>query len=595
MLRCFQNGILIALTLTSASLARAGQNPSPPAPNPQANPVGPEIVTQEKPPSFQLKVQRNLVVVRAVVRDAKGNSVGHLTKENFHLYDNGKLQDIVQFTVEGGATEGGAKSSTPAPAAPGPAAARVAERFVALFFDDVQLSFEDVARTREAAGTYLDTMVGPGDRVAISTSSGQVVQDFTADLGKLHDALLRLRPRPIRHDDVQECPYIFPYQAYLIVHQQKLISAGNARTGPEYPDALRAAVDDVCECAPSLCPAAVDVAIAQAHSVLDQDQNQTEYYSLRELEQLVRRMATLPGQRSIVWVSPGFFTMDFMSRLSEIVDRALRAKVVINALDSRGLYVVPTGGDIRRPRSAADQDPRLFGRLSMMRMTAQRLNSDPLAEIALGTGGTLFENNNDFNEGFRRLGALPETSYVLEFSPQNLKANGSFHTLKVQLVDAPGLTVQARKGYFAPKELADAEAQATEEIREAAFSRDEVRELPVDFHTQFFRINDREVQLVVLTHIDLRPLPFRKQEQRNLDNLRVVALLFDPDGNLVTLQEKTVMMRLRDITLQRLGTSGITVKSNLKAAPGTYVVRVVVRDSEGKQLSGLNQTVEIPY
>jgi hypothetical protein len=37
------------------------------------------------------------------------------------------------------------------------------------------------------------------------------------------------------------------------------------------------------------------------------------------------------------------------------------------------------------------------------------------------------------------------------------------------------------------------------------------------------------------------------------------------------------------------------VKLNFDVKPGTYLVRAVVRDSEGGQISGLNRTVEIPY
>ena len=41
-----------------------------------------------------------------------------------------------------------------------------------------------------------------------------------------------------------------------------------------------------------------------------------------------------------------------------------------------------------------------------------------------------------------------EYSYVLAFTPQNLKLDGSFHTLKVVLKNPQKLTVQARRGYF---------------------------------------------------------------------------------------------------------------------------------------------------
>jgi hypothetical protein len=40
--------------------------------------------------------------------------------------------------------------------------------------------------------------------------------------------------------------------------------------------------------------------------------------------------------------------------------------------------------------------------------------------------------------------------YLLEFSPDNAKPDGTYHHLKVK-VDRDGVQVQARRGYFAPK------------------------------------------------------------------------------------------------------------------------------------------------
>ena len=59
--------------------------------------------------------------------------------------------------------------------------------------------------------------------------------------------------------------------------------------------------------------------------------------------------------------------------------------------------------------------------------------------------------------------------------------------------------------------------------------------------------------------------------------------------------ETTLEMHLRDVTLERLSRSGITVKTNFDVKPGDYVVRLVVRDSNATQLSTENGVVQIPY
>jgi hypothetical protein len=204
-------------------------------------------------------------------------------------------------------------------------------------------------------------------------------------------------------------------------------------------------------------------------------------------------------------------------------------------------------------------------------------------------------SGNDLEAGFRQAAALPDPYYVLGFSPQDLKFDGGFHALKVKLVSELRLSVQARRGYFAPKKVEDPSVREKEEIEEAVFSHDESRELPVEVHTQFFVKSNSEVQLAVMAHVDLHPVHFRKQEERNLNNLTFVTALFDRDGHMVTVQERIVQLSLRDATLTAFLKRGLTVTTHFDIKPGTYLVRTVVRDSESGQISGLNHTVEIPF
>jgi hypothetical protein len=192
------------------------------------------------------------------------------------------------------------------------------------------------------------------------------------------------------------------------------------------------------------------------------------------------------------------------------------------------------------------------------------------------------------------VGALPEVYYVLAFSPQNMKFNGNFHRIKVKLASNAKLTIQARQGYYAPKKPTDPTAQEREEIAQAIFSQAEVRELPVSIQTQFFKLSDTQARLAVLTHLDLGVLQFRKENGRNLNTLTVVTVLFDRNGKYLDGKEKKVEFRLLDTTYEKLLARGITSKTSFDVIPGRYVIRLVVRDSEGAQLSALNRQVEIP-
>ena len=111
---------------------------------------------------------------------------------------------------------------------------------------------------------------------------------------------------------------------------------------------------------------------------------------------------------------------------------------------------------------------------------------------------------------------------------------------------------------------------------------------------QFFKVNELDTKLSVLAHLDLRFVQFRKENGRNINDLTFVTALFDRDGKYVTGREKRLQFRLLDDSLQKLTLSGITAKMTFDVRPGTYLVRQVVRDSQGAQISALNRTVEIP-
>jgi hypothetical protein len=282
-------------------------------------------------------------------------------------------------------------------------------------------------------------------------------------------------------------------------------------------------------------------------------------------------------------------------RIAQVADRALRANVVVNALDPRGLYVSFLGGDASRQTIVLSSRPDLMASKQQMIQNGFSLDEQVLYGFAEDTGGQFFHNSNDLDMGFGQVGTLSEVYYVLAFSPRNLKFDGRFHNLKVGLANPAGFTLQARRGYFAPKASEDAATKAKEEIQQAVYSRDELKELPVDVHTQFFRVKEAEVRLAVLTHLDLSSVHFRQEQDRHLNNLTFLTVLFDRDGKCVVAKEKRVEFRLRDATLAKLTQTGITLKVEFDLKPGTYLVRQIVRDSEAGQLSGLSRTVEIPY
>ena len=449
-----------------------GQPPVP-APAPiAAGQNAPEMATRDEPTAFQAKV--NLVMVPVVVRNAQGRAVGNLPKESFQLFDKGKPQEIARFTVE----KIGAPAGQESKASGNQPAARPEEKGPPVVAPErfVAYLFDDVHLASGDLARVRDAAdrhmatLQPTDRAALYAMSGEVTLDFTDDRTKLHEALLRLRPGIM------------------------------VRTGALSDLELRT------------------------------------LGSLANLRELIKRMALAPGQRTIMFISPGFntFAPEYIQEETDILERAIKANVIISTLDARGLYTDPSYDASGRGGS----------------LSAAIARSNLLAELAAGTGGTFYQNSNDLDEGFRRLAAAPEYVYLLGFSPQNLKLDGSYHSLRVTLKNGGGVSIQARHGYYAPKHMESEAENARQEIESALFSREEMLELPIELHTQFFKTSDQAARLAVLAHLNLKLFKFQKVEGRNGNEVTLVYGLFDRDGNYTQGIKKVVTLRLKDETLE---------------------------------------------
>src|SRR5438094_417719 len=429
------------------------QNPPPPAnppaasadspaKSPQETPArdGQEVSTQDTPATFKVRV--NNVLVRVVVRDSHGKVVPNLKKEDFQLYDGKKLQTITSFATETPTKHAIPLSTSPVPgsssAEADPLAVRAAtlpQRFVSMVFDDVHMSMQDAVFVRDSATRFFGALA-PSDRVAMYTTSGQLTQDFTDDRSLLAKALLGIVARPLTQHNSSDCPDMTYYEADLIANKNDL-------------QALAVATDETLQCAFNgdaiMQAAAQSLAQAAAQRAVSEGDNETQY-AYRHLEEIVRRMTSLPGQRILVLVSPGFIPSTLQYEASEMVDRATRANIVINTIDARGLYAPDVMGDIAEPPR---DTVRTAGYKASYRVAAQFGQEDVLAQLADGTGGKFFHNRNDVDEAMREAGAAPALSYLLGFAPQNLKIDGRFHMLKVALTNKQKFEIQARHGYFA--------------------------------------------------------------------------------------------------------------------------------------------------
>jgi VWFA-related protein len=382
-------------------------------------------------------------------------------------------------------------------------------------------------------------------------------------------------------NDMTNCPDVSHYMADQSINKND-------------PTILGVVTQETLQCMfqgnPQMLSAAQSMAFSALQQALVAGDTDNEF-TYRALEDVIRKLATLPGERVMVLASPGFLLSTQYLDETGIIDRANKAGVVINTVDARGLYTTDILGDVSKPMTDTVQTT---GLKAGYRVQEQSESAYVLGDFAYGTGGSFFHNSNDLEGGLNRAGGTPEVSYILGFSPQNQKMDGRYHTLKVVITEKRKYEVQARKGYYAPRKVDDPKEQEKAEMQEAVFSQDEIQDLPLDLQTQYFKAGDAGAHLSVVSKIDLKGIHFRKAEGRNYDNLTVATVIFDENGNYVTGGEKVLEMRLLDKTYDRLSHTGLVMKSSFELKPGKYMVRQVVRDSEGSQMAAKNGAVVIP-
>jgi len=294
----------------------------------------------------------------------------------------------------------------------------------------------------------------------------------------------------------------------------------------------------------------------------------------------LQSVATMPGKRMLLIASSGFVTGDLDPQEDAIVYEALRAAVVINALDAKGLYAEAPVRPLDEPSEATELHP-----LSMLyeaRSLGERLDSQDasMARFTESTGGLFFHNNNDLNLGFYRLGVIPEVAYQLAFPPAE---DGTYHKLKVKLKGKGSDFVQARPGYFAPASRSAAQPNQADALNHAVTSDEESNAVPAGVTLRLAKTPTNGGRLTLNVHVDARRLPFQSQKDVHVERLIFVAALYDLHGTFITGKEAEMDLALKPVSYERLTNSGITAILSLEAPPGFYSLRAVVQDGvQGK-------------
>ncbi|MGH9732093.1 MAG: VWA domain-containing protein [Candidatus Acidiferrales bacterium] len=542
-----------------------------------------------------LRAESHFVRIDAVVRDSKGHVVSGLKPEDFAIFQDGRKQIISAFEVETRQLRVPLKEKAAAPEQPAsepslPVQSAPRPRYVALYFDDLHTRSGDMRHVQLAAENFVQSGLSTNDQIALFTASASVTVNFTADTSKILDALTRLRSRA-RVFDTGVCPRITPHDAYMIVNFPNSDAYKVALVG-----AAQCNCDDQANTDPMCYRQQEQIVLAQAKQTWEPMRELSEN-TLESIQAVVNYLETKPGERVLVLASSGFLTGTLEAQVDGIVDDALRAGVVINSLDAKGLYTEdPSHGRAQNELAANSAAGAAI-------FTHENENFDweltsvtaGMTDFAVGTGGRFFHNRNDISAGYSSLAAAPETEYLLGFAPENARLNGAFHRLKVEVTMPGKFNVQARPGYFAPTKQAQEQvghSTPEEQIDTAVRGSNERSDFPVTVGEKSPTTNNVH-ELSVQTHVDIQKLPFQQQHDRRTEMLTFVAALLDAHGNIVTAKEAQMELVLKRETFDRLSKSGINGALSLQAPSGSYRLRVVVQEAVHGEISATSQNVQI--
>lgn len=458
---------------------------------------------------------------------------------------------------------------------------------MAIVVDDLGLSFESIAGARRALTKFVNDEVGPGDLVAILRTSGGVgtLQQFTTDKRLLHAAIGRLNWTVLSRSGVTAFAPVVP-GGFLFPPA----TSGTAEVEDENSmDGLRTSMSAT--------------------------------GSLGALDYVIRGVETLPGRKSVVFVSEGMrlFTKPegmatqgagrVWNTFTRVMDRANRAGVVVYTMDARGLV---SGGlsaeDNPRP---APEPPGRPGTTSTVgdplgeivtqnlkeRLGYLRDTQEALTYIAEQTGGFAVLNTNDLAAGLRRVRDDAAGYYLLGFEgvPASLRTwDPGRVTVRVK---RPGLRVRARKGLFGPSDPGREPPDATgDSLIMAALSPFSAGAL--DVRLTALSAHDAKAGSFVRSLFFIDPAGVRftqRDDGRHVAKLTLALLAIGDDGKMATEWRRAVDLQLTEATYELARKRGIlyTATIPLKQA-GAYQLRVAVRDESSNALGSASQFVEVP-
>ena len=414
-----------------------------------------EGVSQEPIETFEDRTSVFEVQVPINVVDRNGHPVRGLTRADFEIAENGKVQDIESFRVVD------LDTIEPDPLKPQsvdeaiPSAAR---RYFLFLFD---LSFSAptaVVRARQAARDFVLQKMHPTDLAAVATHSieggPKLVMTFSPDRAQLARAIDTLgAPRLTRLKNRD--PLRFLVDLPDIATTPAAIDTGNSR-------GLR---NDV------------QATLQSYLTVVGKQVQKMEKSYARgrvsawtgSMSQMAGVLGGIEGRKHIVYFSEGFDGRLLLGRQPDFDDEEMWQDQR-NIEDGRYFMVdsddrygnTQLHGDMAMMLRGFKEANCVIQAVDISGLTADlpserrvnRVGRDALFYIANDTGGTLFEEANDFGEQLSEVLGRSSVTYLASYKPKATGTPGEYRRIKVRLKKGNG-RLSHRPGYEVPLPYAD--------------------------------------------------------------------------------------------------------------------------------------------
>ena len=554
-----------------------------------------------------LKEGVTAVLVDVVVRDRRGQPVRDLTAADFDVLEDGVAQTIGSFTsiLEGTGTGG---LATPAPAAPAaPAVAEVQRTYqnagpgvIALVFD--RLTPEARRLAVQAAQGYLGAKEEAADYIGIFgiDLSMAAYAPFTRNTYTLRQSLTQLGSRASAGFNSPE------QQQQKANADQQAAMAGAAAAGAQAAGGPGAAA------AVGGAPGEAQLAQMQSNMIRDfqiMERDQQGYATTNGLFAIISTLGRIPGRKSLVLFSEGIAVPTAVHRLFlGVIDAANRANVSIYTMDAAGLRAE---SDLAMTRDRVNAAAG-FGATTGYSADAaggpytrglegneESLRRDPrfgLGTLAQDTGGLLFNNTNNLRQGFERVESDLRNYYLVGYTPSNDKFDGRFRAIEVK-VKRPGLTVAARKGYFAVRDPGGVPVNTWEAPALGALEQKPVpNAFPVRAAALLFPERGRPGLVPVVVDLKTAPLTFLATDDGKTYSSDFTVLVRFLDGQNQVARKVSEHYEVRGpiAQIERAKQGEVIFYRESELPAGLYTMETVVYDAPSGKSSVRFSTVEVP-